>query len=409
MSNTIYRMKKNVLLAAAMLTASFGLQAQTVATADEYLNALANGAGDVVITIPSGTNIDVTSDAITSIAVNAAVTSITVQGEGETSVLTTKGAYDLSGVAELGAFRFKNLKVTRGDENGDYALTVKTSIKEILFDGCVLTESRGVVRVRENESIAIGSLTVNNCLVSKIGSYSLLAFEVGKLGTLTLTNNTFFNFSTASQAKNLVTFKPAATGETDVRLTNFCMENNTLNKVVLGGTSAANYVVDFGKVGGSAVPVAGSFSFQNNLLGEPLSGITKIFSKVPQSTDENYEFYTKKGNFISSSWQVDTNSDKYFTDNEVKNEAPAVAELFKDAANGDFTLAAGQAYSQAGDPRWRTADDNGIEANVAGKAIVSTACFTAAGVEVSAPVKGLNILRHTLEDGTVQVEKRYIR
>lgn len=409
MSNTQKRMKKNVLLAAAMLTAGFGLQAQTVATADDYLNALSNGTGDVVITIPAGTNIDVTSDAITSIAVNAAVTSITVQGEGNASVLTTKGAYDLSDVAELGAFRFKNLKVTRGDENGDYALAVKTSIKEILFDGCVLTELRGVVRVRDNESIAIGSLTVNNCLVSKIGNYSLLAFEVGKLGTLTLTNNTFFNFSTVSQAKNLVTFKPAATGETDVRLTNFCMENNTLNKVVLGGTSAANYVVDFGKVGSSAAPVAGSFSFQNNLLGEPLSGITKIFSKVPQSTDENYELYTKKGNFISSSWQIDTNSDKYFTDNEVKNEAPAVAELFKDAANGDFTLAAGQAYSQAGDPRWRPADDNGIEANVAGKAIVSTACFTAAGVEVSAPVKGLNILRHTLEDGSVQVEKVYIR
>lgn len=403
-------MKKNLLNLAAFFAAFSGLQAQTVTTSDEFLSALNNGTGDIVITIPASTTIDVSDEAIVTPAIQASVNSITIQGEGDSSVLKSKGAYDLTAVSELNAFKFNNLTLTREAEDSDYALAVKSSIKEITLEKCRIHSMRGVLRLRDNADMVIEKININNCLVSKIGSYSLISGEKGKVTSLNITNNTFYDFSTTSKAKNLITFKPAESGEQDVRLTNFCMENNTFNKVVMGSADkAANYLVDFGKIGSSAIPVSGSFSFQNNLLGEPMEGITKIFSKIPQSTDENYEQCVINGNFISESWTIDENSKKYFTDEEVLNQAPAVNVLFKDAANGDFTIAKEQAYSNAGDPRWKTGSTNIQTENVYEPKIIAVEYYNVAGLKQDKPVKGLNIIRQIRENGTIKTIKSIVR
>lgn len=403
-------MKKNLLNLAAFFAAFSGLQAQTVTTSDEFLSALNNGTGDIVITIPASTTIDVSDEAIVTPVIQASVSSITIQGEGDSSVLKSKGAYDLAAVSELNAFKFNNLTLTREAEDSDYALAVKSSIKEITLEKCRIHSMRGVLRLRDNADMVIEKININNCLVSKIGSYSLISGEKGKVTSLNITNNTFYDFSTTSKAKNLITFKPAESGEQDVRLTNFCMENNTFNKVVMGSADkAANYLVDFGKIGSSAIPVSGSFSFQNNLLGEPMEGITKIFSKIPQSTDENYEQCVINSNFISESWTIDENSKKYFTDEEVLNQAPAVNELFKDAANGDFTIAKEQAYSNTGDPRWRTGSTNIHTENVYEPKIIAVEYYNVAGLKQDKPAKGLNIIRQIRENGTIKTFKSIVR
>lgn len=400
-------MKKELLFAVSLFTAIVSANAQTVTTADEFLNAINNGNGDVVITIPANTTIDVTPDGVVAPVVPETVTSITIQGEGISSVLVSKGTYDLSAVAELNSFKFNNLTLTRNDIEGDYSLAVKTSIKNITFDGCTINASRGVLRLRDNAALKIGNILFNNCLISNIGTYCVISGEKGTVTSLTVTNNTFYNFR-STDTKNLFTFKPAESGETEVRLTNFRMENNTLNKVVLGGSSASNYVADFGKVEGNAKAVAGEFVFRNNLLGEPISGTTKIFSKVPMSEDPNKDQCIIEGNFISSSWSTDANSDKYFTDGETKNVAPEVATLFPNAANNDFTIAKDQAYSNAGDPRWNNGTAS-ISSAATIKAIVATEYYNVAGIKLATPAKGLNIVRNIMEDGSVEVVKAYIR
>lgn len=398
-------MKKELLFAASLFAAIVSANAQTVSTTEDFLNAINNGTGDVVITIPAGTTIDVTGSEVVAPVVPAAVTSITINGEGATSTLVSKGTYDLSAVTELNSFKFSNLTLTRNDAANDYALAVKTSIKNISFDGCTIKASRGVVRLRDNDDLAIENITFNNCLLSNIGSYCVISGEKGTVTSLTVTNNTFYAFA---DAKNLFTFKE--TSGNNVRLTNFRMENNTLNQVVKGGSSSAsNYIADFGKVSGSAKAVSGAFVFKNNLLGEPITGTTKIFSKVPMSTDDNVDQCVIEGNYISSSWSTDANSDKYFTDGETKNVAPAVTELFANAAEGDFTIAKDQAYSNAGDPRWN-GNSVGISSSTASaKVIVATEYYNVAGIKLATPAKGLNIVRNIMEDGSVETVKAYIQ
>lgn len=397
-------MKKQLLLTAAFVTAMISANAQTVSTTEEFLNAINNGSGDVTITIPANTTIDVTGSEVVAPTASAAVTSITINGENSTSKLISKGTYNLSG--DLNSFKFNNLTLTRGDAASDYAIAVKTSIKDIIFEGCNITEVRGVVRLRDNDDMRIENITINNCLISNIGSYCVISGEQGLVTSLTATNNTFYNF--ASGAKNLFTFKNPTEGD-NVRLTNFRMENNTLNKVVTGGSSASNYVADFGKVGGSAKAVAGAFTFKNNLLGEPISGTTKIFSKVPMSEDPNKDQCVIEGNFISSSWTCDDNSKKYFTDGENFNAAPEVSVLFPNAAQNDFTIAKEQAYSNAGDPRWNGGTGTGISTTQANRAIIATEYYNIAGIRLAAPAKGLNLVKNIMEDGSIEVVKTYIK
>lgn len=397
-------MKKQLLLAATFMAAIVSANAQTVTNTDEFLNAINNGTGDIVITIPENTTIDLTPEGVTAPTVPATVTSITINGAGNSSQLISKGSYTLSG--DLNSFKFNKLTLTRNSAVDDYALAVKTSIKDITFDGCNITASRGVIRLRDNEDIKVENITINNCVISNIGSYCVISGEKGTVTSLTVTNNTFCNFE---GAKNLFTFKAPESGD-NVRLTNFRMENNTLNKVVLGGsTSASNYIADFGKVGSSAKAVAGAFVFKNNLLGEPISGTTKIFSKVPMSEDPNKDQCVIEGNFISSSWACDDNSKKYFTDGENFNAAPEVSVLFPNAAQNDYTIAKGEAYSNAGDPRWNGGTITNISSNNVNKAIVATEYYNIAGLKLSAPAKGLNLVKNVMEDGSVEVVKVYVK
>ena len=51
----------------------------------------------------------------------------------------------------------------------------------------------------------------------------------------------------------------------------------------------------------------------------------------------------------------------------------------------------------------------GISSSVSSATVVSTEYFNVVGVKQNEPVKGLNIVKKTMDDGTVVVEKEYIK
>lgn len=403
-------MKKKLLLVATCLVALTTVNGQ-VTTVAELKSAIETAAtADLVVTVGDvalnfQTELDA-AESTYSITVPDVVKNLTIAGSTANSEIVIKSQL-LKPSTAMSKLVVKDLKLTGKDASDHYILNLDvadTDITELLIDNCSVSAMRGVFRIK-TENIKVGSLTINNCLVSDIGSYSVVALDCGTVTSVALTNNTFYKFNSISEHKNLVTCKNPVTAATEVRITNFKMDKNTLHGVVKAGS----YIADFGKINNSAVAISGEFIFTNNLLGASYTAGTKAFSKV------DYETANTGGNYISKSWTMN-GVDKFFevistdpvTEENVYTLDIDAATLFPNLATGNFTIAQGQVYSAAGDPRWNGGASNLGSAEVSGR-IVSTEYYNVAGVKLNAPSAGLNIVKQIMEDGSVKSTKVYVK
>lgn len=99
----------------------------------------------------------------------------------------------------------------------------------------------------------------------------------------------------------------------------------------------------------------------------------------------------------------------------VSNATPAAGALTKERTTQNFTVSkdGDVSFSTTGGLQifsiHREAQGNAVNNNLINAKIVSTEYYSISGIKLQAPQKGFNIIRYTMDDGSVKTEKLYIR
>ena len=225
--------------------------------------------------------------------------------------------------------RFYNLNLVNEGTGADYILNISGSndINKIQIDKCSVSKTRGVVRFQSINGGTVNEITINNCMISNIGSYGVFNSKGQKalnIGTLNLTNSTISGVAAGALIN------------ADQSGMNINVDHCTIYNSVQAGKS----LIDVNKLT-DIVP-----NISNTLIG-PFNGSDG----------------TKTIKGCSMKGQVNVSSTFYTSDQlwnsgfELGNDIPATSKDFwTDAVNGDFTITVAyrDTYGQYGDPRWVT-------------------------------------------------------
>lgn len=300
-------------------------------SAGDDLNAILAGAANdkVVILMAQGLEYFMPKAAdgtYTTPVIPANITSVYfwgAAGEGQ-PVFHVRGI-NVTGNKDI--VRFYNLKLVNDGPSADYVLNITgaNDINKIQIDKCTVMDTRGVVRFQSIDGGTIGDITINNCIITNIGSYGVFNSKDQKnlhIGALNLTNSTV----SGVVAGALINVHQSG------------MEINIDHCTIYNCVQATKSIIDVNKLT-DIVPY-----ISNTLIG-PFNGSdgTKTIKgcSIKNQATINNTFYT---------------SDQLWNSGfEFGNEISATAKDFwVDAENGDFTIAVAyrDTYGQYGDPRW---------------------------------------------------------
>lgn len=225
--------------------------------------------------------------------------------------------------------RFYNLNLVNEGTGADYILNISGSndINKIQIDKCSVSQTRGVVRFQSINGGTVNEITINNCMISNIGSYGVFNSKGQKalnIGTLNLTNSTISGVAAGA--------------------------------LINAGQSGMNINVDHCTI------------YNSVQAGKSLIDVNKLTDIVPNISNTligpfNGSDGTKAIKGCSMKGQVNVSSTFYTSDQlwnsgfELGNDIPATSKDFwTDAVNGDFTITVAyrDTYGQYGDPRWVT-------------------------------------------------------
>lgn len=222
-----------------------------------------------------------------------------------------------------------NMTVTGTDASADYVLndnpTAARSIAEFKMDNCIVTAFRGVFRMRA--ALTVGLIDIDNCIISNIGGFGIICMDAASVsvGDISLKNSTVYKLNNT----NMITCKSKVSS---VKINN-CTFYDALAK--------DRYIVNFD---GNAANIAGSLGINYCLFAA--SDATVSTRATNPKIDGTFVFNSYKTNdyTVASNFPLTGVSDYNNTS----------ANLFKDPANGDFTIKDTSigGESQPGDPRW---------------------------------------------------------
>lgn len=259
--------------------------------------------------------------------------------EGSARPILAANGFTLPGIG--GTLKFENLDLT-GFAEGDptkskrnyiFNQSAKSTTDKVIFENCIIRNFVNTpFRMQGSNAITVDSLIFNRCVAYDIGvnsggngTYAFIHNSVAnsKINHIKVINSTLYDIGYAFILHNLA---PAQS---------VTVENCTFNNV----TGDARYFIDYN------AQSAGSFVFNNNIVGKTLSpagtarGIRS--SATPPTVTNSYK-----------------TSDAVFAANPIPSitayEGTSTA-LFTNPANGLFSFkdAGFAGKATAGDPRWR--------------------------------------------------------
>lgn len=289
-----------------------------------YLDGLTEAK--VVLVIPAGVEYNVNN----TLTIPAHMTSVTFWGlaGGAQSKMIIKEIKLDNSVTDFNIW-IHNLEVSGTDASADYILnekpTGKRTIGEFRIDNCNINTVRGVFRM--GGTLRVNTLTLENNLISNIGSYGVVSLDVAtvSVGTLNLVNSTIYNITNT----NVMSFK----GVTSMLNIDRCTFYNTQGK--------DKYIANFDN---KAANIPATFSIKNCLFAASDGSITV------RATNPKIESQFVFGSYKTNDYNVVSN----YPLSGVEDYTKSSVDLFEDAANGKFkivdTTIGGEA--QPGDPRW---------------------------------------------------------
>lgn len=221
---------------------------------------------------------------------------------------------------------FFNLKISTTSENPNGRVfniqDDSNTFTEMRIEACDISDGQILFRVKHGEGKpSLGALTINNCVISNFKKDgSLLNLTEDKSGTLkniSIKNSTIFNM-----AGNVIRSK--------ISSRTFNIEGCTFYKAPNKGGQAFSNDEKLGSV----------FNVSNTLFGGEIA-TDSGFRDGNAVTAENV-FSANDFTYGKNGWPVSST---------VMNIDKTSAELFPDAAAGDFTVGL-QDYKKFGDPRW---------------------------------------------------------
>ncbi|MGM9699613.1 MAG: DUF5123 domain-containing protein [Prevotella sp.] len=241
---------------------------------------------------------------------------------GDTPVLNIMKSFNIKGSHNY--LRFENVNFTDGgcqyfiNQSADAVIAEDLTFTQCRFEGF----DRSVVRTQGSPVITIGSINLNNCVLtnmSKGNGYSVFQFKLDSpanqnIGSLNLSNCTF---DTAQRSFIETSASPLKNGIT--------ITDCTFYNVVQSG----RYLID---ANGQPTDI----TLKNTILGKTYVDTAKGVRTAGSITIENCL----------------RASDCIFASNDIKEldaSDMSSADIFSDPANHDFTLKINQ---RIGDPRW---------------------------------------------------------
>lgn len=230
---------------------------------------------------------------------------------------------------------FRGLTLRSNDYASRYVINASNvaTIGKILFEDCHVEIFRGVVRLQTSAAggTQVGDFVVNNCVVDSISNYGVVNCDnvACAVQNITIQNSTLYKLEkvvTSKQNSNSVV-----------------LSNCTINEAPQGGGSA--YLVDYSQSATNNITAGISLKSCIIGVGRNNGGSTSVrgiranaATLINVSSSFNTSDYVVSGNAIVG----------------LTVYAGTVTDLWKDPANGNFTIKdsgfAGK--SSAGDPRW---------------------------------------------------------
>lgn len=286
--------------------------------------ASGNTSVGVTIGIPSGLTIDMhgvsETGETTTLAIpdGASVTFFGLAG-AEKPVLNFPKTLEIGGAH--GYIRFENVVIK--DDGASYLINQSDAmqVEEISFKDCEIPSlSRSLVRLQGSSIKTIGTLNIDNCVVTNqgAGAYAFLYWNAATytVSTVNITNSTF-----NTMLHSFADVRNSVTGA-------FNISNCTFYNVV----AASRYFLD----ARSAVSVTVENTIFGKTNGDGVNGI-----RITGSTATIIDVYkTSDCNFSSYGFTAD------------RSETPVLSsELFANPDEGDFTILENRLKS-LGDQRW---------------------------------------------------------
>lgn len=273
-----------------------------------------------------------------ALTLSRSVTIMCMPGSDSHAVLTFNQEIHPSG--NIDSIKFSDVTIKGGIKTADntrvaYFINTTTSnsclIGKLSFDSChIMSFTNSVVRLQTGADPwgIITKLYVNNCIISdSTGAYAVFHAANGtgnKIDDIEIRNSTIYR-----SPKGLIL-------DNQTNISSILLDNCTFNEMV--SVTASYYFIDCG------TNTVGSFSINNCILGRTTASdvVYGIRAGTATSVTTNNTYYT---------------SDFNVTDGTIPSiiaYGNTAAKLFKDPANGDFTIIddtfAGN--GNAGDPRW---------------------------------------------------------
>ncbi|WMI66263.1 DUF5123 domain-containing protein [Aestuariibaculum sp. YM273] len=267
---------------------------------------------------------------------NKSLTIRSAYGFGEQKAkLTFSGNYDLVDGSNVDHFRFIDLEL-RGDWDGGYVINVDAtgSLNEISFDNCLISNFRGVCRIKK-DGFTLNNFIVNNSIVDSIRDYGLANNDksASTLNNFKLTKSTFNHIQRFLTSKNN-------------------SESVTIEDCTIANTPSSGTAIFRWRQSGQN-DVSNGITIVNTIFGHGWG----------KPDDDDFPVKGKEGldntNFsVNNTFSV---NDFYFSGDEigeitVGNAGYTQDALWVDPENNNFNFLASAFIGQysAGDPRWRT-------------------------------------------------------
>ena len=230
--------------------------------------------------------------------------------------------------ANRGIIRFYNLNLVNNGKADNYVLNISgaNNIESIEIEKCDISKTRGVVRFQSiSDNCAVGKVSINNCVISEIGSYGVFNSKGTNkmtISELNITNSTI----NSVEASAMVNVQNAGL--------NINVDHCTINNCV----QTTKSMFDVNKLTDNKLIMS------NCLIGPfyAADGETTIKGmSMKNQQDVTNTFYT--------------NDQKWNSGYELGDEiSGSSTDLWEDAANGNFTIKSAfkSQYENYGDPRW---------------------------------------------------------
>lgn len=163
------------------------------------------------------------------------VTITSAYGFGEQkTIITTSGGGNIGTGVTLDYLRFNNIEFIGADIGGSYIfnpnIATLTTVKELSFDNCIISNMRGVLRIRAKAFV--NNFIIKNSIVHQIGTYGVLTTDTDGAGNAAV-DNIILQSSTFSKINIFLTSRQNSNS--------VVIEDCTLSEIATNGGSLFNW------------------------------------------------------------------------------------------------------------------------------------------------------------------------